>query len=258
MLLTEMTWDEVKNALAETDLAIIPVGSCEQHSLHLPLGTDFLAALELAKRVASQVNAVVVPVLIPGYSPHHMGFPGTITISQGTFVQVLYEACQSLVSHGFRRILILNAHGGNDVACKFLSQKANETLGASVLTIGSEDQVALIANQIPEFFAKLDFHAGIEETGWALALFPELVHMEKAKAPKIQLPPGLANLIKDKAAGFRLLTISLPPMKEISDTGALTLGDPKEAKEISEEIRGRVEKYVNFITDLVRRWRQVG
>ncbi len=82
--LPHMTWPEVKDLLATTDMVIFPVGSIEQHGLHLPMGTDFLNGLEQAKLIAQRTDVLVAPVLMPGLSPYHMGFPGTMTLSFDT------------------------------------------------------------------------------------------------------------------------------------------------------------------------------
>jgi creatinine amidohydrolase len=76
-----MTWPEVEALLKRTDMVIIPVGAIEQHGPQGPVGTDFLNGVEVAKLIAQQTDVLVAPILLPGNSPYHMGFPGTITLS---------------------------------------------------------------------------------------------------------------------------------------------------------------------------------
>ena len=111
--LPHMTVPEVRDFLKRSDLVLIPVAAIEQHGLHLPLGTDYLNGVERAKLVAQRADVVVAPVLLAGQSPYHLDFPGTISLSAETIVKVHLEAVQSLLRHGFKRFLILNAHGGN-------------------------------------------------------------------------------------------------------------------------------------------------
>ena len=79
--LPDMTWPEVESLLAQTDMVILPVPALEQHGPQLPIGTDYFTGEELAKLIAQRTDVLVVPVLLPGISPYHMEFPGTITLS---------------------------------------------------------------------------------------------------------------------------------------------------------------------------------
>src|SRR6478735_8131211 len=131
--LPHMTVPEVRELLKKSDMVIIPIGAMEQHGLHLPIGTDYLSGIERAKLVAQKTDVLVAPIVNIGQSPYHMGFPGTITLSSTTIVQVYFEAVQSLIQHGFKRFLILNAHGGNRAICSFLVDRINqETAGIAV------------------------------------------------------------------------------------------------------------------------------
>ena len=76
--LPHMTVPEVQDLLARSDMVIIPVASLEQHGLHLPIGTDYLNGVERAKLIAQRVDVLVAPILLPGQSPYHMGFEGTV------------------------------------------------------------------------------------------------------------------------------------------------------------------------------------
>lgn len=258
VLLPEMTWPEVEEALKETDIAIIPVGSCEQHGLHLPLGTDFFQALERCKKIAKKAGAVVAPLLWFGHSEHHMGFPGTISLTPETLIQVLFEACRSLSTHGFRKIIIFNNHGGNEVAVKSATQKANMELDATVVTFG----VANIAKyKLPGCIENLDIHAGYDETAAMLMMFPDLVELDKAKEPTMTLSTML-SVIKDKMsenpAFYELFFTQLPPTHKISDTGSITLlGNPASARNVISEKRILEGKMLREIINFIKEWRRL-
>ena len=108
--LPHMTVPEVRDLLTRTDMVIIPVTALEQHGLHLPIGTDYYSGIERAKLIAARTDVLVAPILLPGQSPYHMGFEGTISLSSQTVQQVIVEAAESLMRHGFKRFLILNSH----------------------------------------------------------------------------------------------------------------------------------------------------
>src|SRR5258708_29470864 len=124
--LPHMTWPEVQDLLTRTDMVIIPVTALEQHGPQTPIGTDFYSGVERAKLIAQKTDVLVAPILLPGMSPYHMEFPGTITLSPDTFQRVYFEAAQSLIKHGFRRFLLLNAHVGNQSVSRYIIDRINQ------------------------------------------------------------------------------------------------------------------------------------
>ena len=134
--LPHMTWPEVQDLLTRTDMVIIPIASIEQHGPQAPIGTDFLAATERAKLIAQKTDVLIAPILLPGISPYHMEFPGTITLSPDTVQRVYFEATQSLIHHGFRRFLFLNGHAGNQYVTRFIVDRINQETAATALDLG--------------------------------------------------------------------------------------------------------------------------
>ena len=112
-LLYKLTRPEVEEYLKKQDLVLVPVGSTEQHGRHMAIDNDSFTALEMSKRVAERTGVLVAPVMPFGYSIHHMNFAGTITLKFQTLVEVYREVCESLIHHGFKKIVVMNGHGGN-------------------------------------------------------------------------------------------------------------------------------------------------
>ncbi len=104
--LPHMTVPEVQDLLSRSDMVILPVASLEQHGLHLPIGTDYLNGVERAKLIAQRADVLVAPILLPGQSPYHMGFEGTVTLPSPLIQEVYVEAAKSLMKHGFKRFLV--------------------------------------------------------------------------------------------------------------------------------------------------------
>lgn len=127
-LLAEMTWPEFRSALATVDLALIPTGATEQHGPGGTFAVDTARADGFTRLLAERLypRAVAAPAVPFGFSPHHMPFPGTITLEAETFMAVLEEVVESLYRHGLRRFLILNAHGGNRDALDLLLQRVRD------------------------------------------------------------------------------------------------------------------------------------
>jgi creatinine amidohydrolase len=114
-ILGRMTWPEVETALQTVRLAIIPTGACEQHGPNMTLETDTAICTAIAERLAQRLypRALLAPSMPYGVSPHHMRFPGTITMSPETFNAVLWDTVRSLKQHGIEHFLFVNGHGGN-------------------------------------------------------------------------------------------------------------------------------------------------
>ncbi|MGR2738195.1 creatininase family protein [Billgrantia sp. Q4P2] len=128
-VLTEMTWPEVEDALKSVRMAIVPVGAHEQHGPHMNESCDAVLATEMAKRLAAALHpqVLVTPTVNMGVSPHHLNFPGTISLRPETLLAVLRDMVVSLQRHGIGKVLFLNSHGGNQatlgLACASFAQE---------------------------------------------------------------------------------------------------------------------------------------
>jgi creatinine amidohydrolase len=133
-VLNEMTWPEVRTALDHVQLAIIPTGSCEQHGPNMTMETDSAIAYAVAQRLAQRLHprALLAPAVPWGISPHHMSFPGTITLQPETYYALLWDIVTSLKSHGIRHFLFVNGHGGNMDALNVMSLKLRTELDVEV------------------------------------------------------------------------------------------------------------------------------
>lgn len=133
-ILARMTWPEVRAALETVRLAIVPTGSCEQHGPNMTLETDAAIAYALSERLAQRLypRALLTPVLPIGVSPHHMSFPGTITLRPETYDAMLYDVVASLKSHGVNHFLLVNGHGGNIPSLDVASLKIRRELNVNI------------------------------------------------------------------------------------------------------------------------------
>lgn len=171
------TADEIMEK--DPDLAIIPVGSLEQHGPHLPVMTDWAIAFELGKRVAKRMGAFLVPALPISTCREQMGKKGSVWMEPPTFYQMMTDIIMSLKVQGFKRVGILQCHGGIFIMTPLvrdLNAKFNPDLMVAVVdscTFGP----ALLKEGIIE---TTELHAGEGETSKILAIAPETVHMDKA------------------------------------------------------------------------------
>ena len=112
MLFDDLNWMDVESYLKQDDRVMFVVGATEQHA-YLSLSTDVKIPYSLAAAAAHQTNVLLAPPLYFGVSPYFMAYPGTISLSQATFEQIVTEVVAGFFSQGFKRVLILNGHGGN-------------------------------------------------------------------------------------------------------------------------------------------------
>ena len=112
-ILQNMTWKEVKNRMNSNAIALLPIGSTEQHGLHAPLGVDSIVAEFLARKAAEEKDVICTPTVSVGVSDYHRQFWGTLWVSPETLKAYVREIVSSLHFHKIRRVILVNGHGGN-------------------------------------------------------------------------------------------------------------------------------------------------
>lgn len=267
--LPHMTWTEVQDLRTRTDMVIIPIAALEQHALHLPIGTDFLNGLERAKLIAQKTPVLVAPILLPGNSPYHMEFAGTITLSSQTIQQVYFEAAQSLMKHGFKRFLLLNSHGGNQIITRYIADRINQETEGIAVELGDaaapfQTRDAPAAPGDREF----DRHGGVGETSASLYMMPNLVNLEAARRATLTMPDHLTKMLPEVIAGDPTATLVFlaeglkarstgkgTSTREMTDTGTWGRRDPREGT--AEQGRRATENFVQAAVKFIERWNQL-
>lgn len=240
-LLHELTREESAARAGEV-LVVVPVGATEQHGPHLPLGTDFLIVEHVARAAAQsarsggRLDVVVAPTFPFGSSHHHLPFGGTVSLATERYYGALRDMAASLIRSGFRRIFIVNGHGGNQdlmelVARDLALEHPVNLAAASYWDLARETVVGSgLLN------AMLPGHAGVFETSLILALRPELVaqplpHRDDAELARVAIPhtsfraeragfwediDGFTDSPDEASAelGQRLLALIVPPVAE--------------------------------------------
>ena len=170
--------------LAPDALVVLPLGATEQHGPHLPVGTDFFTiehlAIEGARKAAAEISVLVAPTLPFGSSDHHLAFGGTFSLSTEVYYRLVCDLLRSLALDGFRRILLLNGHGGNHELVQLAARDIARThpvdiVAASYWMLCWDGLLALDAHK----GCRLPGHAGKFETSVMLALRESLVSSER-------------------------------------------------------------------------------
>lgn len=224
MRFEELSSPEVAALDRDSTVLLLPLGSIEQHGNHMPLGTDTMLAESLCLEAAEclRPNIFVLPPPWYGYSPHHMHFAGSITLRAETLGALTGDIVDSVVRHGFRRIVIVNGHGGNaDLVGLMAAELGHRHYGRA--RIAGLTYFRLAANEIAALRRSEKGgmgHACEFETAMMQHLRPDLVRIDQAKSCYPQT--GSSYLSTDLIEGSRVSTYL--NFSDLSPTG--TFGDP--------------------------------
>lgn len=257
----ERTWPEIKAYLDRDDVVLLPVGSTEQHGHHLPVMTDAAEAIAVALGAGERAGVLVAPPLWYGWTPHHMSYPGTVTLRAETLTALVEDVCQSLFFHGFRRIVVINGHRvANLPPIEVGVVKVRNRTGGQVLlydlALGVRTEMRQLTSGEPGSVG----HACEDETSQMLHSYGHLVHMDRARRA-VHEPQGRFHL-----GGFSSPDPALPDMnmawsprtpEEFARASAPTgvAGDPTKA---SAEKGARVlQAQVGNVCELIELCRQM-
>jgi creatinine amidohydrolase len=192
-----LTWKDVEKYLSSNDRIIVPIGSTEQHGPKSILGTDHLAAEHIAIELAKQSKVLVTPTLSIGMSEHHLAFPGTMSFSKEVYYLVVYNLLAKLAKHGFKRILLINGHGGNCRTVKAVfHQLSQETKDLSFALVNWWD-IPSVKEYLDMNFGKWEGkHATPGETSLMMYFHPEMISTKpvpKGKRPSKEKYTGCSK-----------------------------------------------------------------
>jgi creatinine amidohydrolase len=238
VMLHEMSWTEAKEYFIKNDVAILPVGSNEQHGPQNPLGTDHLIAKALAEETAKRTGVLCLQVVPFGVSSHHKQFWGTIYISPKTFKRYVKDTCLALSYYGVKKIVIVNGHGGNRCALMEMARELREK-GIFVSIVQWWEATNKL---LPELF-KLEEkgHAAAEETSVNLALYPKIVSMTRA----VDEEP------RKHAVGAAGVSLPLATVDETNSGvfGKSTTASAGKGKKVLEAVVSELVKHVNILKE---------
>ena len=182
VLLAEYTREQIRE-LAPIAVAVLPTASIEQHGPHLPILTDTILCGTVSERAAALAAAssqmLVAPVLCYGRSHHHRPFPGVLSLSTETYMRAVTDILEGLFLSGFRKIVVLNGHGGNTdanaIVCADFIQNSSHDLSIAYASYWDIARDAIVAEGIMPG-ARVPGHAGRFEASMVMAIRPDLVN----------------------------------------------------------------------------------
>jgi creatinine amidohydrolase len=207
MLLEDLSWAEVKKLKVGTKVVVLPLGSFEQHGPHLPFTTDTDLVTAVARGIERKRPRLVLclPTLWPGHSTHHLSFPGTLSVSQLPYLQLVLELGRSIARMGGTRVFLLNGHGGNDVPLRAALRELKTEFPrvrfvfASYWSIAAQSIKAVRESELGGLG-----HACEMETSLMLHLHPQRVKMKLARrdGPKHTDPYRKSDMLYGRPVYF--------------------------------------------------------
>lgn len=222
-----LSWSDIQAMPDKENVVIIqPIGAIEQHGYHLPLAVDAaIGGAVLGKaleQLAPEIPAYALPSLDYGKSNEHLHFPGTITLSSQTLISVLMEVGESIYRAGFRKLVLMNSHGGQPQIIEIVARDLHQRYADFIIFPLFTWRVPNIAADLLTLQEReLGIHAGDAETSLLLALLPDYVEMDRAVA---EYPPPLPEnslLSLEGKLPFSWVT------RDVSQSGVI--GDPTTA-----------------------------
>lgn len=236
------SWDEIVEQAKECDIAILPLGSIEQHGHHLPTGHDTLQLFPMLEKIAEKTGAMLLPCPWYGAHPHHhYGFPGTIPLANDTLRALIKDVIRGASLCGYKKFILFFGHGQAFVTNYTVQELGQE--GFYVLSVMFQNMVRDVHNEI---FETPFWHADEAETSIGLHIFPEYVDMDKA-VKELATPlldrdfvTGPTQYSSSKPLRFDEGTVSAPEYKDLK---VGVVGDPTLAT------AEKGEKYCNYIVE---------
>ena len=248
-----MSWEAISEASGKVNsLAILPIGSIEQHGPHLPVGTDFLIADKVAEKFTEELNkrnilAIKLPPIPFGLSTMWQAYSGTITLRYDTLIKLVTDILTSIITSGLKNVIVLNAHSGNSDALRIAAREAVECVGkgkVAIITIWE-----FIGDVIKLVFETPFFHADEVETSIALAL----------GIPTIKKPAAPSAIFRVYSDRWHSLDLTVRPKAYVfrpeSHTmhGSGAFGQPDKAckEKGSIAVRELINRLVSFAADFL-------
>lgn len=239
-----LTWPEITERLKIVDTAILPCGAIEQHGPHLPLDIDYFDAKYLAQKVAEackEPKPFVLPTIPFGVSYHHCDFRGTISVTNNSLSNFIYDIGMSLAHNGIKKIVILNGHGDNAPTLNYAAQMINRDAKIFVCVETGETSDVDLHRMIN---TQNDIHAGEIETSTSLALRPELVNMEKAVDDTLDLDNEYLDFTSERGVSWYVHTKTLTKSGVM---GNATLGTAEKGHKMWEIMIKNLAEFVETI-----------
>lgn len=253
--LQELTWEDIADYLKRDDIIICPVGSTEQHGPAGPLGVDSYVAISLAEDAAKEADVLVTPPMWFGDSPHHLDFPGTVSLRTETLVAVAKDIIHSLHRNGFRKIIFINGHKGTNNAALITACRSVHQYEVQDVLLALVDPM-YIGRGIASIKEAVEHHAGELEISHVWHKFPHLIRQQKLPPDHIDLEPIFSPFVQKDLFGSGGDTIEIfwnsKEQKKFTPNGSFsdsTKASPEKGKRYHEYMVNNLVKFIGWLRE---------
>lgn len=234
------TTSTAETVLEESEVAILPVGSTEQHGPHLPLGMDYMAAEAFAD-AADRDDTIVLPTIPIGVSDHHRQFSGTLWVDPDTFEWFVRETLASIASHGISKGVVINGHGGNVDAIR---RAARSLRKEELLFAAPWNWWESVDDLTDDLFETAGGHADALETSLLMHLHPELVREARFETARNGAPDEWGMDVHGAELGFD--TIDFTPTGAVGDP---TESSPSAGERVFDAASAELSSLIDWLVD---------
>ncbi len=248
LLLSELTTAEAEAIASDIELALVPVGAHEQHGTALPVSTDTLTAQVLCSLTGTLLRprVAVAPVIPWGVSWHHLGKAGTISLREETLISLVMDIVGSLANDGFKRVVLVNTHGGNNSSLTIAAERCHRELGVPL--VAPIYGYSLLANAAAEILGPEALgHGGGDEASAVLAIRPDLVRTELLADP--QLDPRLRQTQQILRAAGGMLPVMQHLVSPSGSTGDARTASAEAGSAIIGRAAGKLQAIIEHLLD---------
>lgn len=240
MKLESLTWQDFKSIVPQKiDCALLPVGTIEAHGV-ASLATDNIIPETLADRIAQRIKAIVFPTVSYGITRSLFGYPGSITIKPENFIMYITDILESLNFQKFRRVIVINGHGGNNEGLKTAAVNVNHKTGLKIAVI----HWWVICQKIcKEIYGMEGGHAALDENAFILAVKPECVKKSQYQKPMAYQMTEGADIYPNPGSIILYQ----------KDTGYPDFDRDKAQK----YVEGCVQEIIAIVLDIFKRWEKI-
>jgi creatinine amidohydrolase len=237
-----LTWRDIQKLVPnEIDTIILPVGTVEAHGASC-IGTDNYIPDSIAETIAPEINALIAPIVNHGITRSLYGYPGSTTIRPKTFIKYLMDIMHSFHHSGFKNVIILNGHGGNNDALKDVVRESNHRWKLNVAAL---HWWALCDEVTKAHFGDHGGHAGLDENAMVMAINPEFGFADQYSD----------DMVYSFVRGADIYPIPGTILTPTADGGKPRFDDIDSAKEYHKKVCAKVSEFAQFV---LKRWREAG